>query len=232
MTTTQWSGTIGSLVLALSVDATICAAQSRSVKDLVAALAGADPATRAEAACELKHESDAAAQAIEPLVRLLADGAPVERIVCQERWWRNGEPLTTPGQEAAAALVSIGSRAFDPLVKTLKQPQWIARRNAAWALGALDDPRAVKPLITALSDSEPDVRAQAAWALGALDSAAALEKLTETVKDSDPRVRQQTAWALGVIGDSRATSVLLGALKDADAGVRRQAAWALGNIGK
>ena len=226
------AATIGLFVLAPGSESSALGLQSRNIKELTAALSAADPAVRAQAACDLKEEGEAAADATEPLLRLLADGSPVERSVCQERWWRNGDLLTTPGQQAAAALVSIGSRTFDALLKTLRQPQWIARRNAAWAMGALDDSRAVKPLIAAMSDVEPEVRAQAAWALGALDDAAALERLAETVKDSDARVRRQAAWALGVIGDSRATPVLIVALKDADAGVRRQAAWALGNIGK
>ena len=220
------------LVLSLGSSPGSATAQSRNVKEMIAALAAEDPAVRAKAACDLKREGEPAADAIEPLLRLLADGAPVEQTVCHERWWRNGDLLTTPGEQAAAALVSIGSRAFEPLVQALRQPQWIARRNAAWALGALDDSRAVKPLVNALSDAEPDVRAQAAWALGALDDATAFEKLSESVKDSDPRVRRQSAWALGVLGDSRATAALIVALKDGDAGVRRQAAWALGQIGK
>jgi HEAT repeat protein len=220
------------LAIALGFTSATGVAQERSVNDLIAALSASDPAVRAQAACDLKDEGEAAVQALEPLARLLTDGAPVERTICQERWWRGGDLITTPGQEAAAALVSIGSRAVDPLLRALNHSQWIARRNAAWALGALDDPRAVKPLVSALADSEPDVRAQAAWALGALDDPAALQKLTETLRDSDARVRRQAAWALGVIGDSRAMPVLLQALKDADAGVRRHAAWALGNIGK
>jgi HEAT repeat protein len=220
------------LVIALGLTSTIGGAQERSVKDLIAALSASDPAMRAQAACDLKDEGEAAVQALEPLVRLLSDGAPVERTVCEERWWRRDDLLTTPGQEAAAALVSVGSRAVDPLLRALNQPQWIARRNAAWALGALDEPRAVKPLIAALTDSEPEVRAQAAWALGALDDPAALQKLIDTLRDGEARVRRQSAWALGSIGDSRATPGLLVALRDADAGVRRQAAWALGNIGK
>lgn len=226
------AATIILLVVAPGSGSSALGQQSRNIKELIAALSAEDPAVRAQAACDLKEEGEAAAEATEPLLRLLTDGSPVEKSVCHERWWRNADLLTTPGEQAAAALVSIGSRTFDALVKTLRQPQWIARRNAAWALGALDDPRAVKPLIAAMSDAEPEVRAQAAWALGALDDAAALEKLTEMVKDSDARVRRQAAWALGVIGDSRATPVLIVALKDADAGVRRQAAWALGNIGK
>ena len=208
------------------------AAQSRNITEMVSALSSDDPSTRATAACELKREGDAAVVAVGPLVRTLADAAPVDRTVCRENWWRNSETLTTPGEQAAAALVSIGSRAIEPLLAAIQQPQWVTRRNAAWALGALDDARAVKALINALRDREADVRAQAAWALGAIDDAAAMDPLTAALKDDDARVRRQAAWALGVIGDSRATAGLIVALKDTDAGVRRQAAWALGAIGK
>jgi HEAT repeat protein len=207
-------------------------AQSRDVKGLIGALASDDVAARARAACELKAEGDLAAESIEPLAGLLADASPIERTVCGQHWWRNSEHLTTPGELAAAALVAIGSRAVDPLLSALQQPQWVARRNAAWALGALHDSRAVKPLMAALGDREADVRAQAAWALGALDDHSAMDRLTAVLKDSDARVRQKAAWALGVLGDSRATAGLIVALKDTDAGVRRQAAWALGVIGK
>ncbi len=207
-------------------------AQSRTIPELLAGLSSDDPSTRATAACQLKREGDAAIDAIGPLVRTLADAAPVDRAVCRENWWRNDDTLTTPGEQAAAALVSIGSRATEPLLSALQQPQWVTRRNAAWALGALDERRAVKPLLNALRDREPDVRAQAAWALGAIDDASAMESLTAALKDDDARVRRQAAWALGAIGDSRATSGLIVALKDTDAGVRRQAAWALGAIGK
>ena len=208
------------------------AAQSRSVKDLVVSLSAEDAMARARAACELKSEGDLAVDAVAPLVQLLADATPVERTACRQHWWRNSDLLTTPGELAAAALVSIGTRAFEPVLAALEQPQWVARRNAAWALGALDDGRAVNALLKALGDREPDVRAQAAWALGALDATPAMDRLTAALKDNDARVRRQAAWALGVIGDSRATSGLIVALKDTDAGVRRQAAWALGVIGK
>jgi bilin biosynthesis protein len=221
------------LCVALLMTATAgTGAQSRSVNDMIAGLASDDAAARARAACELKAEGDLAVDAIAPLVRLLGDASPVERSVCRQHWWRNSDLLTTPGEQAAAALVSIGSRAYEPIVAALQQPQWAARRNAAWALGALDDSRAVKALVTALKDREAGVRAQAAWALGALDDSAAIEPLTAALKDDDGRVRGQAAWALGAIGDSRATAGLIVALRDSDASVRRHAAWALGAIGK
>jgi HEAT repeat protein len=210
----------------------VLAAQARPVTELIASLSSDDPAARAKAACQLKREGDLAADAIAPLVRTLADAAPVDRSVCRENWWRGSETLTSPGEQAAAALVSIGSRAMNPLLDALQQPQWVTRRNAAWALGALDDARAVDALIKAIRDPEPDVRAQAAWALGAIDDPAAMDPLAAALKDGDARVRRQAAWALGAIGDSRATAGLIVALKDTDPGVRRQAAWALGAIGK
>jgi HEAT repeat protein len=206
--------------------------QPPGVADRIAALSADDPAARAQAACELKADGDLAVQAIPPLLRLLADASPVDRSVCRQRWWRNSELLTTPGEQAAAALVAIGSRTFEPLVGALQQPQWTARRNAAWALGALSDGRASKALVAALDDREPDVRAQAAWALGALRDSQAMERLTTLLKDEDGRVRRQAAWALGVLRDSRATPGLVVALRDPDPSVRRQAAWALGVIGK
>ena len=77
----------------------------------------------------------------------LATPLPSIARCARENWWRNDDKLTTPGEQAAAALVSIGSRTIEPLLAALQQPQWVTRRNAAWALGALDDARAVKALI-------------------------------------------------------------------------------------
>ncbi len=185
--------------------------QSRGVRDLVADLAAADPAARVRAACEIRELGDTAADAIQPLLAVLGDAAPVEASVCGRRSWRgSADDLTSPGEQAAAALVAIGTRAFQPVLDTLKSPVWIARRNAAWALGAFDDQRAVAALIDTLKDREPGVREQAAWALGALDDASALPALMSALKDPDPRVRRQAAWALGAIDDASASDARTG----------------------
>jgi HEAT repeat protein len=204
------------------------------VNALVAQLRAADPAQRVTAACELQRLGAAAKAAIPALVERLADASPVDPKVCGEgrTWWKKFEPQqTTPGEEAAAALVAIGSASFQPLVGAARDPQWVARRNAVWALGALDDERAVSTVLTALKDAEPPVRETAAWALGAMDAEVAVTALVGALKDEDAGVRAQAAWALGAIGDRRAVDGLVGALKDSDASVRSQAAWALGAIG-
>jgi len=208
-------------------------------KDAAAAAAGlgsADPVARTRAACDLRELGSQAAPALSRLVALLDDGSPVDGAVCGERTWGHGRfrgvnDTTTPGEQAASALVAIGTPAFEPLTKALGGSAWIARTNAAWALGALGNRRAVPLLSRTLGDTESSVRKRSAWALGALDASEAVPALVEALKDSDADVRQQVAWALGAIGDRRAVDGLMAALSDSSPGVRKQAAWALGALG-
>src|SRR4029079_5630800 len=191
--------------------------QARSVRELIGDLAAQDPVVRARAACEMRDLGDTAVDAIQALTNKLGDAAPVEPSVCSRSWWRgNANDLTSPGEQAAAALVAIGTRAFQPVLGALRSNTWTARRNAAWALGAFDDQRALDALIEALKDREPAVREQVAWALGALDNKRAVQPLIATLKDGDPRVRRQAAWALGAIDDAGATAALTAALGDQD----------------
>jgi len=207
-------------------------------KDAMAAAAGltsADPVARTRAACELRELGSGAAPVLGRLTAMLDDGSPVDAAVCGNRTWRyrgaGAQEATSPGEQAASALVAIGSPAHEPLMKALRGPVWIARRNAAWALGALDSSEAVPALVEALKDSDAGVREQVAWALGAIGDRRAVDGLIGALGDSAAGVRKQAAWALGAIHDSRAVTALTKSLKDPDAGVRKQAAWALGAIG-
>jgi HEAT repeat protein len=204
----------------------------RDATAAAAGLASADPAARTRAACELRELGSGAASALPRLVAMLDDGSPVDAAVCADRTWRHGwsQDATSPGEQAASALVAIGTPAYEPLAKALTGPAWIARKHAAWALGALGNRSAIPLLSRTLRDAEPAVRGRGAWALGALDSSEAVPALVEALKDTDPGVREQVAWALGAIGDHRAVDGLIGALADSAAVVRKQAAWALGAI--
>jgi HEAT repeat protein len=200
-----------------------------------AGLASADPAVRTRAACELRELGSGAAPALTRLTALLDDGSPVDGTVCGNRTWRHSigtvQETTTPGEQAASAMVAIGTPSYEPLTHALAGPAWIARTNAAWALGALGNRNAIPLLTRTLHDTESPVRRRGAWALGALDGSEAVPALIEALKDSDAGVREQVAWALGAIGDRRAVDGLGGALTDSAPGVRKQAAWALGAIG-
>ncbi|HEY3886523.1 MAG TPA: HEAT repeat domain-containing protein [Vicinamibacterales bacterium] len=205
---------------------------SQDLHAAAAALASPDPAARTKAACDVRQLGSEAAPLVSQLAALLADGSPVDPAVCGDHTWRarGGTDQTTPGEQAASALVAIGTPAYDTLARALVGPAWIARSNAAWALGALHN-RAAAPLLEhALRDSEAAVRTHSAWALGALDAGDAVPALIDALKDSDAGVREQVAWALGAIHDRRAVDGLVAALRDSAAGVRAQAAWALGAI--
>jgi HEAT repeat protein len=236
MSTTKMRHGTALLVLAFAVISSTVFAQD--VAALGARLKGADPIDRTKAACAIGELGANAKSLIPQLVATLGDAAAVPGDTCGDwgRWWKgrghDGRiPETTPGERAAQALVSIGSAAVDPVVQALRSPQWHARTNAAWTLGALDDRRGVEPLKAALKDTEAPVRRNAAWALGALDDDQAVNALIAALKDVDAQTRSQAAWALGAISDERAVAALAAALDDSDAQVRSQAAWALGAIG-
>jgi HEAT repeat protein len=208
-------------------------AGAQDANALAAGLRNAEPLARAAAACQLERLGSRAAPAIAALITVLADASPVAEDVCGEphRWSarvRDGD--STPGERAAAALAAIGADSIEPLIAAARGPHWVARKNAVWALGALEDARANATAIVALRDSEAPVRRSAAWALGALEAAEAVPALIGALRDADERVRAQAAWALGAIEDERATLPLGEALSDASARVRMQAAWALGAV--
>jgi HEAT repeat protein len=95
------------------------------------------PQQRAAAAYWLGQQHSAAAVAVEHLVGLLGDSSEIDP--SQYRAKRVLRKLKL-GEEVAAALVNIGHPSIDPLIHVLKtSPDAEARKNAAWALGALHD---------------------------------------------------------------------------------------------
>lgn len=103
----------------------------------IALLRSGKPQERAAAAYWLGQQHSAAARAVDPLVELLGDATEINP--SRYRTNRLLQKLTL-GEEAAAALVNIGHPAIEPLIHVLKSsPLPEARKNAAWALGALHD---------------------------------------------------------------------------------------------
>jgi HEAT repeat protein len=95
------------------------------------------PQQKAAAAWWLGQQRSAASSAVEHLVSLLGDSNEVDPAL-----YRSNPALNKPtlGEEAAAALVNIGHPSIEPLIHVLKtSPVAEARKNAAWALGALHD---------------------------------------------------------------------------------------------
>ena len=95
------------------------------------------PQQRAAAAYLLGQQHSAAASAVEGLIELLGDLSQIDP--AQYRATKVFQKMTL-GEEVASALVNIGQPSIDPLIRVLKtSPDAEARKNAAWALGALHD---------------------------------------------------------------------------------------------
>ena len=163
---------VGACAIALAVvPAWRAAPQVKPAPDLttlVATLKSTDPATRAKSACALRDLGGRATAAVDALAALLPDASPVDQQICGQRW--RSDDTSSPGEVAAAALASIGSPAYAVLERTLQHDIWIARRNAALALGVLDDPRAVDVATAALKDPDTGVRRAAVYVLAELGS--------------------------------------------------------------
>ena len=103
----------------------------------IALLKNGSSQDKAAAAYWLGQQKAAAVPAIDPLVALLGDAREVNPAQYRSRTILQ---KMTVGEEAAAALVNIGHSAIEPLIRVLKtSPEPEARKNAAWALGALHD---------------------------------------------------------------------------------------------
>ena len=202
-------------------------------------LRSSNPQERSEGACAAARKRDL--EAIPQLIAMLSDDSKTELITC----WNGsswGPALETfkhssPGEQAALALASMGRPAFPALANQLDNPNASVRRNAAWAIGELTNmvpgerSSAGPHLTSLLNDSDPWVRMAAARAIGEVRERRATETLTVTLNDTDWRVRQLTAWALSEMKDERAVKALCNALlADPRAEVRRGAAEALGEI--
>ncbi|HKG15866.1 MAG TPA: HEAT repeat domain-containing protein [Pyrinomonadaceae bacterium] len=196
------------------------------------ALRSPDAQKRAAAAYEISKRPGEAKALVNALVELLGDAAQVDANAYRKREHWNSDTPATVGQEAARALTAAGAEAVEPLTAALARKETEARRNAAWALGAIGDRRAVTPLTETLRhDADEKTREQAAWALGAIGDRRASEAISAALNDSSADVREQAAWALGAIGDESAVPSLIASLADESPRVREQSAWALGAIG-
>jgi HEAT repeat protein len=133
----------------------------------VALLKSRDAQQKAAAAYWLGLQRAEAVSAVNSLAALLGDKAEVDASRYHDAREENGTRhprRLTVGEEAALALVKIGRPATDALINVLtSSPEPHARKNAAWALGAIRE--------GSTGDSQPDetpnqTRHQLAHSLG------------------------------------------------------------------
>jgi HEAT repeat protein len=118
-------------------------AGAEAVPHYVAVLKSGTPQQKAQAAYWLGQQRSGTATVVSALAELLGDKTEID--ASRYRPAAKDRKLTL-GEEAAAALVQIGRPAIPELIHVLKtSPSAEARKNAAWALGALHEAASAEP---------------------------------------------------------------------------------------
>jgi HEAT repeat protein len=205
---------------------------ANDVNEQIRLLESNNASTRSQAACKLGSMGKRAVPAIPALIKLLGDDTPAQRFYCEESGsWRGPQTnldRSSPGEQAATALILIGEPAVGPLVVAARSDDWRVRANATWALGVVKDPRALEAVLDAVRDQDWHVREKAAWALGLKWDKRVPDALVGLLTDTVWQVRSKAAWALALKGDAHSVEPLIFALRDENFNVRHQAVWALG----
>ncbi len=127
-------------------------------------------------------------------------------------------------------IVKIGQPAVSPLIKALKNYNYLVRSNSIKALSELGDTCAIVPLINTLQDPNVDVRISAIEALKKFKDARAVEPLIELLNHEDEHVRINALIALKELKDPRASVPFLSLLNDSNERVRIYSIMGLGEL--
>jgi HEAT repeat protein len=212
------------------------------VAEQIAALRDEDWAIREEAATFLGDLKDP--RAVTPLVSILRDRDRSVREAAIGALASIGEsavpavgacladPELSVQEAASAILASIADvRVLDPVMRSLRSPDWIVRMHAAKALGRIKEPGSVASLIPLLQDKVKAVREETATALAAIGEPA-IPALLDTLTHQDWLVRLHAVESLGKTKSEKAVGPLLSALfNDGDSAVREDVVRALGDLG-
>ncbi len=138
--------------------------------DLTAKLDYDHPLKRAGAAYRLGLLGPRAAAAVPALIDLLGDNRQVDRLEigygADSIGHGSASRMTSPGLEAANALIEIGDEAVEPLLAALARGDELVRMHAVLALGKIGGLRAEEAVMGALEDESEYVRRKAAIVLG------------------------------------------------------------------
>lgn len=186
----------------------------RAIETLVATLNHDDeaPEVRMVVAGILEHSPEMMQQhkdAVDPLLVALTDKAPRVRMA------------------AADALAQAGDmRAIEPLIRLLRDEDYLVRLSAISGLGTLYP----LPALVKLGSSEPIRRRQAARELAALPDRRVIGPLLAALSDDSALVTVAVIEALGQIRDPQAVEPLLPFLEDGSPPERIAAITALGEL--
>lgn len=128
------------------------------------------------------------------------------------------------------AAVQLIDTALPDVLALLRDPNPLARRQAAHVLSKVGDPAVAEHLHEVIADADPQVAVKAYRAAANTGSPLVVGPLVARLSHGDPEQRDALTVALARLGES-AVPALIAALSDPDADVRSHAADTLGHLG-
>jgi len=124
-----------------------------------------------------------------------------------------------------AAVKSLGklcdTRAVEPLLRKLDDPDVKMRVAAAASLGKLGDISAVEGILRKLADPELEVRSEVVESLGQLGDSRAIEPLLSLLEDENEELSVRAGSSIALLGDARGHAALHRFLQDPSRRKRR-----------
>ncbi len=197
---------------------------------LILSLEKKDYSVRSDAAMALGEIGDA--RAIKPLLKTLrrTDREVVEAL--GKLGWKPTNDEDSAWYWIAKHdwknCIAVGAPAVLPLLEILNSGSGYMRKDAAYALGQIGDPRATESLIDALRDRDYELRNRAIYALGRIGQPA-VNRLIEAFKSNNTNEYQGAAEALEKIGRP-AVEPLIALLNDENSTKKQRIIDILGKI--
>jgi|GEM_PF-2538945 len=182
---------------------------SADLRTVIEKLYSDDPEKRAEGASQLGNMGLYAIPAIPYLVDLLGDDYILQG---------NDDVLvkSSIGEICARSLALIGEPSVKYLVKVLAGSDIVAKRNAIFALGEINDPAVANLLISNINNDDPVIRKYVVKALGKYDHKRVVDSIITKLNDKDPDVREAAVEILAKKEDPRSALYFIDVLKDDD----------------
>jgi HEAT repeat protein len=146
------------------------------------------------------------------------------------------DALTSPNPFVRAHSIeamgrTLGAKATDQIVQSLKDPEAVVRFTGAMAVGDAKISAAHDTLLAIVDDNDPNVRIAVRYALHRLGDKRFSHDLEKFAIDPEKGVRGNTAMVLGRLGEPSAVTILLVMERDREPTVRLQAAEAMWRLG-
>jgi hypothetical protein len=120
-----------------------------------------------------------------------------------------GEMKTIAGRKYAInALVVLGRKDLNWLVRSLRDGRWYVVRNMVYILRKIGEKRAVENIAKMVEHEDARVRKEALRALGELGGEGVLEIISDGLGDTDLSVRIAAGQALGSLGSEPARMIM------------------------